>query len=259
MNTPSTIPNDATTYRFLDYYRDAANWAGTPLVGGNVGRNDDSDKGYVLNMKKRGWITTWEDDGDVFMDFTEEGEAVAWELLAVAKTTTEEETPEQPTVLIPALVAMSLSDLDEDRREFLFDVFVTAMEGGSNYWCYRHDYRCMQRGEDGQVIKKADGYPEYDTEGFYAVITVDNEPDLGRITVNAATIALGLSRILSAKTFEVLDWETAKVTHGDIKNLGKGTANAIRRAWTECEAGDIDAELADVVLQVGIFDEVVYG
>jgi hypothetical protein len=43
--------------RFLDYWRDAGNWSGEPLVGGNVG-GDAADKGYLVNMKKAGLITT---------------------------------------------------------------------------------------------------------------------------------------------------------------------------------------------------------
>ena len=51
---------DGTTKRFLEYAYDAGNWGGTPLVGGNVG-GEPADKGFIVNMKKRGWISTWED------------------------------------------------------------------------------------------------------------------------------------------------------------------------------------------------------
>jgi len=68
---------DLTLHRFLEYYLDAGNWSGTPLVGGNVG-GDASDKGFVMNMKKRGWITTFEHDRDgcVWMRLEEEGNRV---------------------------------------------------------------------------------------------------------------------------------------------------------------------------------------
>ena len=68
---------DVTTLdRFLQYAADAANWSGTPLVGGNVG-GDASDKGYIVNMKKRGLVTTFKYDGDIWMHFTDEGVALA--------------------------------------------------------------------------------------------------------------------------------------------------------------------------------------
>jgi len=63
-----------THARFIDYYKDADNWSGTPLVGGNVG-GDSSDIGFLLNMKKANLIETFTDRGDVFLDFTEVGHA----------------------------------------------------------------------------------------------------------------------------------------------------------------------------------------
>lgn len=82
MTTPkiNTETPDATTQRFIEYALDAENWNGTPLVGGNVG-GDKEDAGYLLNMKKRGLIETFETrDGQVlvWVKFTEAGK----ELLA---------------------------------------------------------------------------------------------------------------------------------------------------------------------------------
>ena len=53
----------ATLARFIEYAEDADNWDGNPLIGGNVG-GDASDKGFVLNMKKAGLVTTWVDGDD---------------------------------------------------------------------------------------------------------------------------------------------------------------------------------------------------
>lgn len=64
----------ATHTRFVEYYKDAGNWDGSPLVGGNVG-GEPADKGYIVNMKKAGLVETWMDDGDVWMDFTDLGHA----------------------------------------------------------------------------------------------------------------------------------------------------------------------------------------
>lgn len=77
---------DDTTRRFLAYADDAGNWGETPLVGGNVG-GDPADKGYLVNMKKRGWIETHADTDDptangdvcVWIYFTEAGRKVAAE------------------------------------------------------------------------------------------------------------------------------------------------------------------------------------
>lgn len=73
-----------TLNRFIKYAQDAGNWGGSPLVGGNVG-GDPADKGFILNMKKAGLITTWEDRGvinrrvvvSVWLEFTDSGKALA--------------------------------------------------------------------------------------------------------------------------------------------------------------------------------------
>ncbi len=67
-----------TLDRFLQYAADAGNWSGTPLVGGNVG-GDASDKGYIVNMKKRGLVETFEYDRCTWIDFTDKGIALAAE------------------------------------------------------------------------------------------------------------------------------------------------------------------------------------
>ena len=67
-----------TLARFLEYAADAENWNGQPMVGGNVG-GDPADKGFLLNMKKNGWITTDEDDDTLWMNFTDKGKEVASE------------------------------------------------------------------------------------------------------------------------------------------------------------------------------------
>ena len=72
-------PAEVTTLdRFLEYAADACNWSGRPLVGGNVG-GDASDKGYIVNMKKRGLVETFEYDRCIWIDFTDKGVALAAE------------------------------------------------------------------------------------------------------------------------------------------------------------------------------------
>ena len=69
----------ATLARFLAYAADAADWSGTPLVGGNVG-GEPADKGYIVNMKKLGLVSTWTcDRGDVWMAFEPAGVQLAAE------------------------------------------------------------------------------------------------------------------------------------------------------------------------------------
>lgn len=61
---------------FLAYARDAANWSGTPLVGGNVGGSKE-ERGNLTQLKRAGLITTFRDEGETWISFTDAGIALA--------------------------------------------------------------------------------------------------------------------------------------------------------------------------------------
>jgi hypothetical protein len=63
---------------FLDYARDADNWSGTPLVGGNVG-GFKQDRGNLTQLKRAGLIRTFTDEGNTWLSFTDAGKALAAE------------------------------------------------------------------------------------------------------------------------------------------------------------------------------------
>lgn len=63
---------------FLAYAEDAANWSGTPLVGGNVGGSKE-ERGNLTQLKKAGLITTFESDGLTWVRFTDAGKALSLE------------------------------------------------------------------------------------------------------------------------------------------------------------------------------------
>lgn len=61
---------------FLAYARDAGNWSGTPLVGGNVGGTKE-ERGNLTQLKQAGLITTFVDEGYTWITFTNAGVALA--------------------------------------------------------------------------------------------------------------------------------------------------------------------------------------
>lgn len=63
---------------FLDYAKDACNWNGTPLVGGNVG-GEKEDRGNLTQLKIAGLVRTQNDEGDIWLFFTDTGKAYARE------------------------------------------------------------------------------------------------------------------------------------------------------------------------------------
>jgi hypothetical protein len=67
---------DKSLALFLAYARDACNWSGTPLVGGNVG-GSKQDRGNLTQLKHAKLIVTWIDEGCTWLQFTEAGKALA--------------------------------------------------------------------------------------------------------------------------------------------------------------------------------------
>lgn len=57
---------------FIEYWKDAANWSGTPAIGHNV-ESSKENNGNLTQLKVAGLITTWNDDGSTWLRFTNAG------------------------------------------------------------------------------------------------------------------------------------------------------------------------------------------
>jgi hypothetical protein len=73
---PDLTPD--TLALFLAYAKDADNWSGNPLVGGNVAQTQENN-GHLTHLKRAKLLTTFKADGDVWIDFTPAGKALAAE------------------------------------------------------------------------------------------------------------------------------------------------------------------------------------
>lgn len=123
------------------------------------------------------------------------------------------------------IIHMSV-DLDD---QFLYDVMTIAVEGGINYWA---GCTSVDRTEDLSVTAV---YGVYDLE--------DPAEILPRNYVNKHGIAYALQRIADNKT-----------------NLSNGRVAHILRAIRDPEGICLlDAEDCDMIFQIALFDEVVYG
>jgi hypothetical protein len=63
---------EASLALFTAYAKDAGNWNGMPLVGGNVGGKKE-DRGNLTDLKKKGLLTTFRDEGCDWISFTDLG------------------------------------------------------------------------------------------------------------------------------------------------------------------------------------------
>lgn len=67
---------DTSKKVFLAYAKDAANWSGTPLIGGNVGGSKE-ERGNLTQLKRAGLITTFRSEGCDWVVFTDAGKDYA--------------------------------------------------------------------------------------------------------------------------------------------------------------------------------------
>jgi hypothetical protein len=116
-----------------------------------------------------------------------------------------------------------------DIDRLFHDIFVTALEGGISYWASVRSYHWSTWSKDGT---------HDDLENFSADIA--EYEDETKHTINRHTILAGIQHILTS---------TAK----DDKLRERLVANLL-----DPERADFDADDADVIVQAGLFSEIVY-
>lgn len=128
-----------------------------------------------------------------------------------------------------------------ERAEFLEGVVTTAVEGGTGYWAQVSQYQYV--GSDGEVVVYTG---EQVGEGTRAVLHELKADESGYeaegLTLDADAVAKGIGKITRGEVG----------VRADLKAL-------IAQASRESDAGDIDAEGADVIAQAALLGEVRYG
>jgi hypothetical protein len=111
-----------------------------------------------------------------------------------------------------------------EREQYLDDILTTAVEGGIGYWSFGRNYVWSDDGPTSVEIKQ------------------DDEDDDTWHTVDRSAIRKGITRLLS----------------GDMK-VHESYVDMLRKADRHNDAGDIDAEIADLIVQAAVLGDIVYG
>lgn len=114
-----------------------------------------------------------------------------------------------------------------EREEFLSDILITAVEGGTGYWAQVSNYNHTPAANAHVTLHE---YHEEDDEGIIPQHLVDLD-----------TIEKGLDLYLSF-----------------LKDRVDATWREYMAANLQNDAGDFDAEDADVIVQFAIFGEIKY-
>lgn len=126
-----------------------------------------------------------------------------------------------------------------DREQFLSDVLTTAVEGGINYWAAVSDYKW----HDGDFVSipasvkvhEIDEDPADASQPYYEVGVPINIQDIGR----------AIARIMDV--------------NDEIKYLSPQVRKEVFAASVDNDAGDIDADIADAIMQIAVLGEIRYG
>lgn len=149
----------------------------------------------------------------------------------------------------------------DNRKKFFHYLFTTAIEGGIDDWAVVEAYSWSKT--EG---KMADGKVVEDLDNFYATIT-STEDDWGvdRLATGYAIgdneeLRIDLS-VIERGWYKFMDLvlRAVKEERNDVSFSDPYYRQAIIQYLTDMEDGDSDANVADIVVQLGLFGEYVYG
>lgn len=150
------------------------------------------------------------------------------------------------TITDPTQVLKTLHLPVEVTRSLCDDAVVAATEGGTGYWAWVKSWTHDEPANGGSVS----GW-----YNFVAVIHPEEEnyepgdPELDKdFTINAEAIADGIER-----------WLTDPVVVAQGAPQERSPRWYLEKALRDNDAGDIDADVADVIVQYFCFGKVVFG
>lgn len=121
------------------------------------------------------------------------------------------------------------------------DLFTTAIEQSIGYWAICNEYHWIKKDENGQYLKDDHGSHQHDLIGFYALIEEgESDEDDRTFCVDRGVICSGLRNLASASLINFPKDRQLQVV-----------ANIIGDNYDETDA--------DIVVQAGLFGEIIYG
>lgn len=133
--------------------------------------------------------------------------------------------------------------------EFLSHVLETAVEGGCSYWA---DIDAEHTGSDAG----ADGARDFDVSDYTEEDADENEGDAPFYT-SASFIASNDATQGGTLDLEGMADAIERIANGEV-DVAPAIREIIIAAVRDNDAAEIDTEAADCIVQIGLFDEVVY-
>lgn len=165
----------------------------------------------------------------------------------------------------PSCKNYDTSNRTEGRKEFLHMMFVTALEGGIGYWSQCETYHWGKE-IAGRIMSE-------DIDGFYAMLLpAEGEWGVGKAYMPYRGLRDPLSigdqeplRVdldVMERGVNLLVDKVIEATKSEDPNAPfsrKYLRQFVAQWLSDGDDGDSDADVADTVVQLGLFGEVVYG
>lgn len=144
-------------------------------------------------------------------------------------------------------------ELAGELEEHVHSVFVTAIEGGIDYWSELEEYRWSKPRGRRNLDPEGEVDTDSDLDGFYAVI---GEPD-GDEDEKGNTPVWRIDRHV---IYRGLQAAAKPDTAAGLQELGmSANAREVARDLLAGRDADYDAGVADEIVQLALFGRVVYG
>lgn len=137
-----------------------------------------------------------------------------------------------------------MANRSDERTEFLRDIITTAVEGGTNYWAQVSQYQWNDCMEGGKLRVSVGQRVGDETRAVLHPLASDESgyEDEGKV-IDIEGVARALGKIRSAAPLA----------------LNESIRAQIREADRDLEGGMVDAALADVIVQIALLGDVIYG
>jgi hypothetical protein len=135
----------------------------------------------------------------------------------------------------------------EVSQDFLSHILATAVEGGCSYWA---DVSPESSGD----VAGSDGARDFDVSDYVD----ENSDDAGEVFYTSASfVASGDSTQGGTLDLQGVADAIERIASGEVE-VAPAIREIVLHAVREEDPSDIDAEVSDCIVQVGLFDEIVF-
>lgn len=142
-----------------------------------------------------------------------------------------------------------MASSESERRQFYADIVTAAVEGGIGYWSKARSYRWFSPDLAGGTAEPG---PNGTANAWAVIVPADEEAGFADWPAEKDGVPTAEITVASVRR------AIGKIAHGEYTDLRADIIATVKEAYREWDASDIDAEIADCIVQVAVFGKVVF-